>query len=102
MIVTTAEIKSGYVAKDDLVPFRCSPVSLRARYRFKRRRRWLGVKGSTHNGRKDPKCPSTRRLRMVREETSALVKVLPVPGWRPIKQLAVRVNILQWGGLFDD
>ncbi|GFW35881.1 hypothetical protein TNCV_1927121 [Trichonephila clavipes] len=27
-ILTTAEIESGLVAKDDLVPFRCSPVSL--------------------------------------------------------------------------
>ncbi|GFW61460.1 uncharacterized protein TNCV_347081 [Trichonephila clavipes] len=27
MIVITAEIDSGFVAKDDLVPFRCSPVS---------------------------------------------------------------------------
>ncbi|GFU98499.1 uncharacterized protein TNCV_3653301 [Trichonephila clavipes] len=26
-IVFNAEIKSGFVAKDDLVPFRCSPVS---------------------------------------------------------------------------
>ncbi|GFT97445.1 hypothetical protein TNCV_1628721 [Trichonephila clavipes] len=26
-IVITAEIESGFVAKDDLVPFRCSPVS---------------------------------------------------------------------------
>ncbi|GFU70405.1 uncharacterized protein TNCV_4216821 [Trichonephila clavipes] len=28
MIVITAEIEFGFVAKDDLVPFRCSPVSL--------------------------------------------------------------------------
>ncbi|GFW18743.1 hypothetical protein TNCV_1369971 [Trichonephila clavipes] len=26
-IVITAEIESGFVTKDDLVPFRCSPVS---------------------------------------------------------------------------
>ncbi|GFW75449.1 uncharacterized protein TNCV_4426331 [Trichonephila clavipes] len=41
-IVITAEIESGFVAKEDLVPFRCSPVS---------------------------SC--TRRLRMVRENTGA-------------------------------
>ncbi|GFX40494.1 hypothetical protein TNCV_2372781 [Trichonephila clavipes] len=28
-IVTTAEIEPGFVAKDDLFPFRCSPVSSR-------------------------------------------------------------------------
>ncbi|GFV31588.1 hypothetical protein TNCV_713561 [Trichonephila clavipes] len=26
-LVITADIESGFVAKDDLVPFRCSPVS---------------------------------------------------------------------------
>ncbi|GFW08566.1 uncharacterized protein TNCV_2775881 [Trichonephila clavipes] len=42
-----------------------------ARHLFKRRRRWVGVKGSTRNGRRDPKCPSARRVRMVREDTGA-------------------------------
>ncbi|GFV41393.1 uncharacterized protein TNCV_3090031 [Trichonephila clavipes] len=41
----------------------------RARHHSIRRRRWVGVKGSTRNGRNDPKCPSARRLRMVREDT---------------------------------
>ena len=31
-----------------------------------------------------------------------LVKVLPVPGRRPMKQLAVRVHFLRCGGLLDD
>ncbi|GFW62827.1 uncharacterized protein TNCV_4451761 [Trichonephila clavipes] len=39
----------------------------RARHYSKWRRRWVGVKGSTRNGRHDPKCPSARCLRMVRE-----------------------------------
>ncbi|GFV01943.1 uncharacterized protein TNCV_4978941 [Trichonephila clavipes] len=43
----------------------------RARHHSKRRRRWMGVKGSTLNGRRSPKCPSARRLRMVREDTGA-------------------------------
>ncbi|GFX92397.1 uncharacterized protein TNCV_1706731 [Trichonephila clavipes] len=30
-----------------------------------------GVKGSTRNGQRDLKCPSARRLRMVREDTGA-------------------------------
>ncbi|GFX15435.1 uncharacterized protein TNCV_3303641 [Trichonephila clavipes] len=34
----------------------------RAQHHSKRRRRWVGVKGSTRNGRHDPKCPSARRL----------------------------------------
>ncbi|GFV25291.1 uncharacterized protein TNCV_4642521 [Trichonephila clavipes] len=31
-----------------------------------------------------------------------LMKVLPVPGWRPMKQLAVRVHYLRCGGLLND
>ncbi|GFW80409.1 uncharacterized protein TNCV_2945411 [Trichonephila clavipes] len=37
----------------------------------KRRRRWMGVKGSIRNGGGDPKCPSARHLRMVREDAGA-------------------------------
>ncbi|GFT23359.1 uncharacterized protein TNCV_2016441 [Trichonephila clavipes] len=42
-----------------------------ARHHSKRRRLWVGVKGSTRNGRRDPKCPSARCLRMVPEDTGA-------------------------------
>ncbi|GFY11370.1 uncharacterized protein TNCV_3182211 [Trichonephila clavipes] len=35
----------------------------------KQRRRWVGGEGSTCNGCRDPKCPSARRLRKVREDT---------------------------------
>ncbi|GFV63936.1 uncharacterized protein TNCV_12181 [Trichonephila clavipes] len=74
----------------------------RAQHHSKRRRRWVGVKGSTRYGGRHPKCPSARCLRMVREDTGPLVKVLAVPGWRPMKQLAVRVHFLRCGGLLDD
>ncbi|GFT77110.1 uncharacterized protein TNCV_1099801 [Trichonephila clavipes] len=43
----------------------------RAWHHSKRRRQWVDFKGSTHNGRHDPKCPSARRLRIVREDTGA-------------------------------
>ncbi|KFM63220.1 hypothetical protein X975_25019, partial [Stegodyphus mimosarum] len=41
----------------------------RAGYVSKRRRRWVGIKGSTRNGHRDANCPSARRLRMFREDT---------------------------------
>ncbi|GFU09167.1 uncharacterized protein TNCV_1121951 [Trichonephila clavipes] len=41
----------------------------RMRHHSKRRRRWVNIKGSTCNGRRDPKCPSARSLHMVREDT---------------------------------
>ncbi|GFW57743.1 uncharacterized protein TNCV_2926621 [Trichonephila clavipes] len=31
----------------------------------------MGVKGSTRNGSRDPKCPSARSLRMVQGDTGA-------------------------------
>ncbi|PRD24341.1 UNVERIFIED_CONTAM: hypothetical protein NCL1_44075 [Trichonephila clavipes] len=36
---------------------------------------------------------------MVREDTGTIVKVLPVHGWRPMKQLAARVHFFRCGGL---
>ncbi|GFX99992.1 uncharacterized protein TNCV_260281 [Trichonephila clavipes] len=41
----------------------------RARHHSKRRRRRVGVKGSSCNGRHGPKYLSVRRLRMAREDT---------------------------------
>ncbi|GFT83894.1 hypothetical protein TNCV_2019901 [Trichonephila clavipes] len=58
----------------------------------------MGVKDSTRNGRCDPKCPSSAAI----QTQGPLVKVLPVPGWRPMKQLAVHVHFLRCGGLLDD
>ncbi|GFU86586.1 uncharacterized protein TNCV_4480221 [Trichonephila clavipes] len=43
----------------------------RARHHCKWRRRLVRIKGSTRSGYRDPKCPSARRLRMVREDTGA-------------------------------
>ncbi|GFT08410.1 uncharacterized protein TNCV_2751401 [Trichonephila clavipes] len=41
----------------------------RARHHSKLRLQCVGVKGSTRNGCRDPKCPSARHLRMVRKDT---------------------------------
>ncbi|GFT02695.1 uncharacterized protein TNCV_829611 [Trichonephila clavipes] len=52
--------------------FHSAPVQFpRARHHSKRRHRWVGVKGSTHNVRGNPKCPSARRLRVVQEDAGA-------------------------------
>ncbi|GFT49636.1 uncharacterized protein TNCV_3367791 [Trichonephila clavipes] len=40
----------------------------RGRHHSKRRLRCVGVKRSTRNERRDPKCPSARRLQMVQED----------------------------------
>ncbi|GFU99068.1 hypothetical protein TNCV_3145141 [Trichonephila clavipes] len=73
----------------------------RARHHSKRRRRWVGVK-EQRNGAPRPQMSFIRRLRMVREDTGFLMKVIPVPRRRPMKKLSVRVHFLRWGDLLDD
>ncbi|GFV41007.1 uncharacterized protein TNCV_2665981 [Trichonephila clavipes] len=52
--------------------FHSTAVQLpRARHHSKRRRQWVGDKGSSRIGRHDPKCLPARCLRMVREDTRA-------------------------------
>ncbi|GFW37253.1 uncharacterized protein TNCV_5021511 [Trichonephila clavipes] len=70
-IVITAEIKSGDSSIKTTWFHSVAVLFPRARHHSKRRRRWVGVKGSTRNGRRDPKCPSVRRLRMFGEDTWA-------------------------------
>ncbi|GFX82408.1 hypothetical protein TNCV_2870891 [Trichonephila clavipes] len=62
-IVITAEVESGFVAKDDLD--HSFEVQLpRARHLSKRRCRWVDVIWSTRKGLRDPKCPyGSRRHR---------------------------------------
>ncbi|GFX20388.1 hypothetical protein TNCV_3487461 [Trichonephila clavipes] len=65
-----------------------------------------GVKGKTRNGHRDPKCPSARRIRMVREDTGAPNKnATCVPGWRLMKHpigglIGCWLGISVWA--FDD
>ncbi|GFU45415.1 uncharacterized protein TNCV_3625451 [Trichonephila clavipes] len=69
-IVITAEIESRFVAK--MAWFHSAAVQFpRARHHSKRRRLWVGIKRSTRNGCRVPKCPYTRRIRMVPEDTGA-------------------------------
>ncbi|GFW09928.1 uncharacterized protein TNCV_4252571 [Trichonephila clavipes] len=69
----------------------------RAGHHSKRRRRWVGAKGSTRNGSRDPKCPSARRLRMVREDTGA-----PNEGATCAWMADDEEHFLRCGGLHDD
>ncbi|GFV93160.1 uncharacterized protein TNCV_572991 [Trichonephila clavipes] len=68
-IVITAEIESGFVL---VTWFHSAAVQFpHAWHHSERRCRWVDVKGSTRNGHRDPKCLSTMRLRMIRENTGA-------------------------------
>ncbi|GFV14963.1 hypothetical protein TNCV_4012111 [Trichonephila clavipes] len=91
-IASQVEFKDMAMKIDDRnvsVTFTSDVQFPRVWHHSKRRCRWMGVKGSTRNESRDPKCPSARRLRRVREDTEALVKVLHVPGCLPMKQLAI-------------
>ncbi|GFU99578.1 hypothetical protein TNCV_4082991 [Trichonephila clavipes] len=76
----SAEIESGFVAKDDLVPFRCSPVS----------------------SRRDPKCPSARRLRMIREDTEASSEGATCAWMAADEAVGCTRAFLRCGGLLHD
>ncbi|GFW83331.1 uncharacterized protein TNCV_2544291 [Trichonephila clavipes] len=71
----------------------------RAWHHSKRRRRRVGVKGSTRNGRHDPKCPSARRLHTVREDTC----VKTTCAWMAADEaVGCTRAFLMMGGLLDD
>ncbi|GFT89863.1 hypothetical protein TNCV_1665961 [Trichonephila clavipes] len=69
MIDITPEIESGFVAKDNQVPFRCSPVSSCVPPLQTVESKGGHQGESTRNGRSNLKCPLLRRFRMVREDT---------------------------------
>ncbi|GFT51918.1 uncharacterized protein TNCV_1226361 [Trichonephila clavipes] len=62
MHVKSAEVQSFHVGSGATPVLSCAaPLQTEAR--------WVGVKVSTFNARRDPKCPLARHLRMVRENT---------------------------------
>ncbi|GFX20865.1 transposable element Tcb1 transposase [Trichonephila clavipes] len=71
------------------------------RVRHHEMRRWMGVKGSTRDGCHDPKCPSARRFRMVREDTGASSEGA-TGAWMAADEAVVCTHFLRCGGLLDD
>ncbi|GFW21367.1 hypothetical protein TNCV_1531921 [Trichonephila clavipes] len=71
-IVTTAQIEFRFVAEDDLVLFRCSPIPTSATP-LVTEASFVGVIGSTRDGRHDTICPSARCLAMFQEGTGARI-----------------------------
>ncbi|GFU74108.1 uncharacterized protein TNCV_1642321 [Trichonephila clavipes] len=96
-IAITAEIESGFVTKDDLVPFRCSPVSSCAAPLQTEASRAAHVMGAAI-----PNVLQPGAFIWFEKIQGLLVNVLPVPGWRPMKQLAVCGHFLRCGGLLDN
>ncbi|GFX82748.1 hypothetical protein TNCV_1194231 [Trichonephila clavipes] len=70
-IVITAEIESGFIVKDDLVPLRCSPVPTHSN----RRGRWVEVMGVAI-----PNVFQPGAFIWFEKTLGPLVKMLPVPG----------------------
>ncbi|GFW09178.1 uncharacterized protein TNCV_2101321 [Trichonephila clavipes] len=75
---------------------------LRARHHSKRRRRWVGVKGSTRNGRRDCKYPSTKCLRIVREVTGTPNENATCAWMSADKAVGCTRAFLRCGDLLDD
>ncbi|GFV39994.1 uncharacterized protein TNCV_4412251 [Trichonephila clavipes] len=102
MIVITAEIESGFVTKGDLVPFRCSPISSCVAPTLNRGVDGWASRTAHEMGAVIPNVLQPDAFLWFKKTQGALGKVLPVPGWRPMKQLAVHVHFLRCGGLLVD
>ncbi|GFX22961.1 uncharacterized protein TNCV_2086691 [Trichonephila clavipes] len=61
-----------------------------------------GWASRARNGRHDPNVLQPGAFMWFEKTHGPLVKVLPVPGWRPMKQLVVREHFLRCDGLLDD
>ncbi|GFW61148.1 uncharacterized protein TNCV_4873581 [Trichonephila clavipes] len=68
-----------------------------ARHHSKWKRQWVGVKGSIRNGCRDPKSPSSRHHRMVREDTGTPNKGATC-GWMAADEAVgfTRVFLTMW------
>ncbi|GFU17817.1 e3 ubiquitin-protein ligase RNF13 [Trichonephila clavipes] len=75
----------------------------RSRHHFKRRHRWVGVSRAAHvMGAAIPTVLQPGTFVWFVKTQGSLMKVLPLPGWRSMKKLAVRVHFVRCGGLLDD
>ncbi|GFU97472.1 uncharacterized protein TNCV_1913271 [Trichonephila clavipes] len=74
----------------------------RAWYHSKRKRQWVGVKGTTRNRRRDPKCPSARRIRTVREGTGIPNEGATCAWMAADEAVGCTRAFLRCGGLLDD
>ncbi|GFS89122.1 uncharacterized protein TNCV_1258731 [Trichonephila clavipes] len=81
--------KKGFVAKEDLVPFRCNPVSSCAATLQTDASSVAHVMGTAI-----PNILQPGAFVWFEKTQGLQVKVLPVPGWWPMKQLAVHVHFL--------
>ncbi|GFS64867.1 hypothetical protein TNCV_2000781 [Trichonephila clavipes] len=90
----TAEIESGFIAKDDLVPFRCSLKPLHSTP--------LQTDASMAAHVMSTAISIFLQLGALlwfEKTRRPLMKVLPVSRSRPMKQLAVSMHLLRCGGV---
>ncbi|GFX26236.1 uncharacterized protein TNCV_948361 [Trichonephila clavipes] len=74
----------------------------RERHHSKWRRRWVGVKSSTRNGRRDPKFPLARRLRIVREGTGVHSEGATCAWMAADEAVGCTHTFFGCGGILDD
>ncbi|GFV53227.1 uncharacterized protein TNCV_1065861 [Trichonephila clavipes] len=67
--------------------------SLRALHHSRRKRRWVGVIGSTRNGCRDTRCPSDRCLAMIWEDTGGRSECTACV-WIAANEAALRVRVV--------
>ncbi|GFY19842.1 uncharacterized protein TNCV_2145351 [Trichonephila clavipes] len=100
-IVISAEIESGFVAKDDLVSFRGSPVSSWVPIPNGGIDRWVSSTANVMYA-VNPNSLQPGAILRFEKTQGTLLKVLPVPEWWPTKQVAIRMHFSRCGDLLDD
>ncbi|GFX14619.1 uncharacterized protein TNCV_4016171 [Trichonephila clavipes] len=100
MIVITAEIESGFVANDDMVPFRCCPDS--SCVALLQTEAPMSSSAAHVMGTAFRNVFQPGAFVWFAKTQKPLVKVLSVLGWWTKKQLAERVHFLRCGSLLDD
>ncbi|GFW04125.1 uncharacterized protein TNCV_2668901 [Trichonephila clavipes] len=100
-ITITAKIESGFVAKDNLVPFHYSPVSSWVA-QLNGGVDWWATRAAQVMGAAILNVLQPGAFVWFEKTQGPLMKVLPVPGWRPMKQLVVRMHFLRCCGLLND
>ncbi|GFX85723.1 e3 ubiquitin-protein ligase RNF13 [Trichonephila clavipes] len=73
-----------------------------AGHHSKRRPRWVALRAAHVMGAAIQIVLQPGTFVRIEKTLGLLVKVLPVPGWRTMKKLAVRVHLLRSGSLLDD
>ncbi|GFU58493.1 hypothetical protein TNCV_697541 [Trichonephila clavipes] len=92
-IVIAAQIKSRFIAEDDLVPFHCHAIPSCVTL-LQTEATVGGCHWQRRNGNRNTRCPSARCLAMVQENTGGHSEGAACVWTAQIRQLALRMHVV--------